>query len=117
MAKIARPTGTRPAKQMGQVWVLETEPVMDSSRVRVLCILDPNPTRIYKFIKKKTLKTLTINTNNPNPNPHFSFSIIHSQVSATFLSLRLSLGVHKGMEWNGMIIREWKIMYLSKGKE
>ena len=34
----------------------------------------------------------------------------------------LRLGVYKGMEWNGMIIREWKEMkwngmYLSKGKE
>ena len=34
----------------------------------------------------------------------------------------LDLGVHKGMEWNGMIIREWKEiewngMYLSKGNE
>ena len=36
--------------------------------------------------------------------------------------LRLRLGVHKEIEWNGMIIREWKGMkwnriYLSKGKE
>ena len=36
--------------------------------------------------------------------------------------LRLRLGVHKGREWNGIIIREWKEMkrngmYLSKGKE
>ena len=32
------------------------------------------------------------------------------------------MGVHKGMEWNEIIIREWKgmewnKMYLSKGKE
>ena len=31
----------------------------------------------------------------------------------------LRLGVHKGNEWNGMIIREWKRngMYLSMKKE
>ena len=30
-----------------------------------------------------------------------------------FIFLRLRLGVHKEMKWNGMIIREWKIMELS----
>ena len=39
-----------------------------------------------------------------------------------FEILRLHLGVHKGMEWNEMVIREWKWiewngMHLSKGKE
>ena len=38
------------------------------------------------------------------------------------LRVRLRLGVHKGMEWNEMVIREWKGiewngMYLSKGNE
>ena len=34
MAKIARPMGTRPAKWMGQVWVLKTQPVASSGYIK-----------------------------------------------------------------------------------
>ena len=49
---------------------------MGSGRVRVLCIPDPNPTRIYNIKKKKKKKkNPSINTNFPNPK---SLTPIHS---------------------------------------
>ena len=46
MAKIARPASTRPAKQMGPVQILKTQPVASSGQVQVLCIPVPNLKKI-----------------------------------------------------------------------
>ena len=126
--------------RFNKIFAKSSEIFIESSKIFTKLVRSPqNPTKIWTsqplLVISQCWSNMTATSEKLNPFDHHSLIIdcgfrppppdmIKSSTNPT-LSLdtfRLRLGVYKRMEWNGIIIREWKGMkwngmYLSKGNE